>query len=333
MSGGAVLVTGGAGYIGSHAALSLLAAGREVVILDDLSTGVRENAPKEAAFVHGDIGDEALLARVLKDHKVSAIMHFAGSIIVPESVSDPGKYYRNNTVKSLALALAARDAGVEAMIFSSTAAVYAPTTAELVNEESTVGPISPYGASKLMTERMLADISIAHGLKVGVLRYFNVSGADPLGRTGQSGPNATHLLKVATQTALGQRAEMPIFGDDYPTPDGTCIRDYIHVSDLADAHTLALTHLLGGGESFTANAGYGRGFSVKEVLEAVGRLMQRPLPIVMHPRRPGDAPRLVADSSRLRALTNWAPKHDNLDTIISTAYAWEQRLAAKAKAD
>jgi len=324
----ALLLTGGAGYIGSHTVHACVDAGLDVVVLDDLSTGLQACLPEQAAFVRGDVGDQALVRGVIERYGVRAIIHFAGSIIVPESVAQPGRYYENNTVKSLALARAAVAGGVEALVFSSTAAVYAPTAEHDLREDSPKGPLSPYGHSKLMTEQMLADISAADGLKIGVLRYFNVAGGDPQGRTGQCSPNATHLLKVAVQAALGQRPALPIYGTDYPTPDGTCIRDYIHVSDLADAHVLAVRHLLQGGESFTANCGYGRGASVLEVVRALEAVLGRPLPVEAQARRPGDAPRVVSDPSRLRALLPWRPRFERIEEIASSAFQWEQALLA-----
>jgi UDP-glucose 4-epimerase len=325
-----VLVTGGAGYIGSHAAWACLDAGHKVVVLDDLSTGVQANVAPGATFVQADVADLATVRATMADHGVDAVMHFAGSIVVPESVSNPGLYYENNTVKSLGLARLAVERGVKAFIFSSTAATYAPGDGLPLKEDAPKTPLSPYGWSKLMTEQMLADLSAAHGLPVGVLRYFNVAGADPLGRTGQSTPNATHLIKVACQVATGQRDTLPIFGDDYDTPDGTCVRDYIHVSDLADAHVLLLDHLMAGGGNLTANCGYGRGASVGEVVGVLESLLNHALPVEKRPRRPGDAPSLIADSDHLRANLPWVPKHGDLSAIVAAALAWERKLAARS---
>lgn len=323
-----VLVTGGAGYIGSHACLSLMDGGHEVVVYDNLSTGVAEGVPAGVqAVVKGDVADGAALEAAIREHDCDRILHFAGSIIVPESVEKPVDYYRNNTVATLTLAETAVRAGIKALIFSSTAAVYAPVDRPgALVEDAAKGPLSPYGASKLMSEQMLFDIGRAHGLKVGVLRYFNVAGADPQGRAGQRSKNATHLIKVACEHATGKRDALPVFGTDYPTPDGTCIRDYIHVSDLADAHGLALDHLLAGGESFVANCGYGQGASVLEVVATLESLIGRKLNVVLQERRPGDAAELVADSTRLRALTPWSPRFMDLATIVGAALDWERQL-------
>ncbi len=321
-----ILITGGAGYIGSHAAWACVDAGYEVIVVDNLSTGVARNVPSKASLIEMDIGDRAAVAEVLTRHKIDAIMHFAGSIVVPESVVNPGLYYENNTAKSLGLIQEAVKAGVKAFIFSSTAAVYAPGNSGPLTESDTKAPLSPYGQSKLMTELMLADMSAAHGISIGVLRYFNVAGADPQGRTGQSTPNATHLIKVACQVATGQRASMDVFGTDYDTPDGTCVRDYIHVSDLADAHVLLAQHLLAGGANVTANCGYGKGASVLEVLAALEKQLNHPIAAKMSPRRAGDAPSLVANSAHLKSLVPWQPKFENLDDIVAAALAWERHL-------
>ncbi|GBF56647.1 UDP-glucose 4-epimerase [Candidatus Phycosocius bacilliformis] len=321
-----ILITGGAGYIGSHAAWACVDHGHELVVVDNLSTGVARNVPPAATLVEMDIADTARFGSLLRDHKIDAIMHFAGSIVVPESVVNPGLYYHNNTVKSLGLIQEAVKAGTKAFIFSSTAAVYAPGQFEPLREDATKAPLSPYGQSKLMTETMLADMSAAHGLSYGVLRYFNVAGADPKGRTGQSTPNATHLIKVACQVATGQRDQMEVFGADYPTPDGTCIRDYIHVSDLADAHVLLAQHLLSGGANVTANCGYGKGASVKEVLASLEKQLNHPIKAIMSPRRAGDAPCLVANSAHLKSLLPWKPKFESLDDIVAAALAWERHL-------
>lgn len=322
-----VLVTGGAGYIGSHAVLALKDAGWRAVVVDNLTTGFRFAVPDDVPFYEGDIEDGALLARIFAEEGIGAIMHFAGSIIVPESVSDPLKYYHNNTVKSRALIEAAVTAGVPHFIFSSTAATYGIPDVSPVSEETPCVPINPYGWSKLMSEQMLADTAFAHSLNYCVLRYFNVAGADPQGRTGQSTAGATHLIKVALETALGQRPSVSVFGSDYDTPDGTGVRDYIHVSDLAAAHVLALSALIEQPErSLTMNCGYGRGFSVLEVLDAVDRVTNMKIDRRMEPRRAGDPGSLISDPSRIRGTVPWQPQHDNLDTIIAHALAWERKL-------
>ncbi|MGE7371066.1 UDP-glucose 4-epimerase GalE [Neorhizobium sp. NPDC001467] len=326
----AVLVTGGAGYIGSHMVWSLLDEGEDVVVLDRLSTGFRWALAPEAKFYEGDIADRGLLARIFEAHAVDAIIHFAGSVVVPDSVSDPLTYYNNNTVKSHALIAAAVEAGVPHMVFSSTAAVYGtPQQAAPVAEDAALKPESPYGASKLMTEIMLRDTAAAHPLTYTTLRYFNVAGADPRGRAGQSTAGATHLIKVACETALGRRSKLQIYGTDYPTPDGTCIRDYIHVSDLADAHLKALQRLRAGGSSLTANCGYGRGFSVLDVVDCVARLSGRDLPVETVARRPGDATFVVADASIARHELGWQPVHDDLDFIVRSALDWEEHLGKR----
>jgi UDP-glucose 4-epimerase len=324
-----VLITGGAGYIGSHMVYELRDAGAnaKLVVLDDLSTGVREVLPPDVPLIVGDCGDRGLLAKIITDHDVSAIVHFAGSIVVPESVADPLKYYRNNTVNSRALIEAAVKGGVKNFIFSSTAAVYGDPAQIPVSEDSVLQPMSPYGRSKLMTEMMLADVGAAHGLSYAVLRYFNVAGADPAMRTGQSTPEATHLIKVAVQTALGLRPKMDVFGTDYPTPDGTCVRDYIHVADLARAHADVLRYLESGKPSVTLNCGYGHGFSVLEVVAAVKRIAGVDFKAELAPRRPGDPAQIVAGSDRIRNLLGWTPRYDDLDTIVTHALAWEKKLA------
>jgi UDP-glucose 4-epimerase len=332
-----VLVTGGAGYIGSHTVHELSDAGERVIVLDNLSTGFAESLPPPMRPVVGDTGDGTLTAALIARHRVDTIIHFAASIVVPDSVRDPLGYYRNNTANSRSLIEAAVRGGVRRFIFSSTAAVYGNPAQVPVGEDAPLAPVSPYGWSKLMTEVMLRDAAAAHGLDYVILRYFNVAGADPAMRTGQSTADATHLIKVAVQAALGQRERLDIYGTDYPTPDGTCIRDYIHVSDLACAHRAALEHLRAGGESVTLNCGYGRGFSVLEVVDAVRRAAGRDFPVRMAPRRDGDAVSIVASAERIRALLHWNPQYDDLDQIVRHALAWErhlieQRMPAKRKA-
>lgn len=321
-----VLVTGGAGYIGSHMVLALLDAGDSVVVVDNLSTGFRSAVPPPAVLVEGNCGDIDLVQRVIDAHKVRAIIHFAGSIVVPDSVADPLGYYLNNTVNSRALMEAAVKTGVKTFIFSSTAAVYGNPKEIPVKEDAELKPVSPYGTSKLMTELMLADTAFAHDFRYVALRYFNVAGADPAGRTGQSTPRATHLIKVACETALGKRPAMDVFGTDYPTPDGTCVRDYIHVTDLVAAHVAALKHLEGGGTSDVFNCGYSSGYSVLEVIEAVKRASGGPFPVNLGPRRPGDAEAIVADSAKIRGRLGWQPKLADLDLIVAHALAWERSL-------
>jgi len=325
----AVLVTGGAGYIGSHMVWELLDVGDEVVVLDRLSTGFEWAIAPEAKLVVGDIGDVELVKSIVAEHKVDAIIHFAGSIVVPESVSDPLGYYDNNTAKTRNLLEAAVTSGVPHFIFSSTAAVYGGAGSEPVREDAPLHPESPYGRSKLMTEWMLQDAARAHPLKYTILRYFNVAGADPKGRTGQSTPGATHLIKVACETALGKRATMNVFGTDYATPDGTCLRDYIHVSDLVAAHRLALQRLRQGGDSLLANCGYGHGYSVLQVVDAVRRVHGADFDVRLSERRPGDPAAIVANSERARAELNWQPQRDDLDAIVSDALAWEAALSRR----
>ncbi|ACB22067.1 UDP-glucose 4-epimerase GalE [Methylobacterium radiotolerans] len=323
----AVLVTGGAGYIGSHMVLALLDAGHEeVVVLDDLSTGFDWAVPEGVKLVVGDVADQALVTQTILQHRIDALAHFAAKIVVPDSVADPLGYYLANTVKTRSLIEAAVRAGVKHVIFSSTAAVYGEPDVTPVPEDLPLNPINPYGRSKLMSEWMIADAAAAHGFSYVVLRYFNVAGADPEGRSGQSTPNATHLIKVATQAALGQRARLDVFGTDYPTPDGSCLRDYIQVSDLAEAHRLALDHLRSGGESLTLNCGYGRGYSVLEVVEVVKRISGRDFEVRLCPRRAGDPAQIVAEAARIRERLGWQPRHDDLDAIVDQALAWEQRL-------
>jgi len=322
-----ILVTGGAGYIGSHMAHALVDAGEPIVVVDDLSTGFRSALPRSAALVVGDVGNEALLADVIKTHAVTEIIHFAASIVVPESVHDPLGYYRNNTMNTRALLEVAVATGVRRFIFSSTAAVYGNPEHVPVDEAAQLKPMSPYGNSKLMSEMMLKDVTAAHGLAHVILRYFNVAGADPKLRTGQATVGATHLIKVAVETALGLRPQMDVFGTDYDTSDGTCIRDYIHVADLVRAHSDALAHLRRGGASDTFNCGYGHGYSVLEVIEAVKRASGRDFAVRLAARRAGDPASIVADARRIRAELNWTPQLDNLDTIVAHALAWERKLA------
>ncbi|MBY6218733.1 UDP-glucose 4-epimerase GalE [Qipengyuania aquimaris] len=322
-----VLVTGGAGYIGSHAVLALKDAGWPVAVIDNLSTGFAFAVPDGVPLYEGDIADAELLARIFSEQGTRAIMHFAGSIIVPESVEQPLKYYENNTVKSRALIDAAVNGGVEHFIFSSTAATYGVPDSSPISEDSPKSPINPYGWSKLMTEQMLADASAAHGFNFCALRYFNVAGADPEARSGQSTAGATHLIKVACEAATGKRDGVSVFGTDYDTPDGTGVRDYIHVSDLASAHVLALEALIGQPDrSLTMNCGYGKGFSVLEVLDAVDRVTNSKIERRMEPRRAGDPAELVSDPSRIRATLPWKPRHDDLGEIITHALQWERRL-------
>ena len=323
-----VLVTGGAGYIGSHAVLALLDAGWPVAVIDNLTTGFRFAVPEGVAFYEGDIEDEALLARIFDEQGTQAIMHFAGSIVVPESVENPLKYYHNNTAKSRTLIAAAVAAGVPHFIFSSTAATYGMPDVSPVTEDTPQVPINPYGWSKLMTERMLTDTAAAHPLNYCALRYFNVAGADPQARTGQSTAGATHLIKVAVEAALGKRGHVSVFGTDYATPDGTGVRDYIHVSDLAAAHVLALEALIAEpARSLTMNCGYGRGFSVLEVLDAVDRVTNMTIERRIEGRRAGDSDSLVSDNARIKATLPWEPRYDDLDTIVGHALAWERKLS------
>jgi UDP-glucose 4-epimerase len=324
-----VLVTGGAGYIGSHMVHELVDAGEPVVVLDNLSTGFRFLVPGKVPFVAGSTGDRALVAETLSRHGVSAIIHFAASIVVPESVRDPLGYYINNTMNTACLLDAAIKAGVRQFIFSSTAAVYGNAEKVPVREDAPTLPISPYGNSKLMSEIILHDTGAAHGLRFVVLRYFNVAGADPKLRTGQATPNATHLIKVACEAAIGRRAKLDVYGTDYPTPDGTCVRDYIHVSDLARAHSAALAYLRRGGASATFNAGYGHGASVLQVIEAVKRASRNDFPVEIAGRRAGDPAALIADATRIRSTLDWRPQYGDLDTIVAHALAWERRLPGK----
>jgi UDP-glucose 4-epimerase len=320
-----ILVTGGAGYIGGHTVIALLDRREIPVVLDDLSTGNRMAVPSNVPLVVGDVGDVELLTQIIREHRIDAILHFAAKIVVSESVADPLSYYLNNTVKTRALLEAAVRGKVGHFVFSSTAAVYGNPTVTPVSEEAVPAPLSPYGMSKLMSEHMLRDASVAHGLDYVILRYFNVAGADPNGRLGQSTPGATHLIKVALETALGRRSHMSIYGDDYPTPDGTCVRDYVHVSDLANAHLAALDYLRRGGESRSLNCGYGRGYSVKEVVDTVKRVAGVDFDVHRASRRAGDPVSIVANSDHLKRL-GWQPKLDDLPTIVRHAYNWEKNL-------
>jgi UDP-glucose 4-epimerase len=325
-----VLVTGGAGYIGSHAVLALKDAGWPVAVIDDLSNGSREVVPDDVPFYQGNIADRPLIHRIFAEQQIQAIMHFAGSIVVPESVEQPLKYYANNTLASHALISAAVASGVKHILFSSTAATYGAPKRVPIDEEDPKEPINPYGASKLMTERMLADASAAHPFNYGALRYFNVAGADPKGRTGQIGKGSTHLIKVACEAAVGKRDHIDVYGTDYETPDGTCIRDYIHVSDLANAHVAALEWLVAHpDENLVMNCGYGRGLSVLEVLDAIDRHTNAPIKRVMSGRRAGDPPELVAGNSRLLETLDWRPAHADIDRIVGDALAWERKLAER----
>jgi UDP-glucose 4-epimerase len=322
---GGILVTGGAGYIGSHVVLQLVEAGERVVVLDDLSTGFRD-AVGDVKLIVGNVGDQSLVAKVLHDHGVDTVIHFAARTIVPESVADPLRYYGNNTSATRNLLACCKDAAVERIVFSSSAAVYGTPPGGVASEDTPTAPINPYGSSKLMSEWMLRDLAAAGGPRYVALRYFNVAGCDPAGRVGQSTMHATLLVKVACEAVLGKRPPLSIFGTDYDTPDGTGVRDYIHVDDLARAHLDALRYLRKGGASATLNCGYGHGYSVREVLAAVGRAHGSPVPCTEEPRRAGDPPSLVAASDRIRDTLDWRPRHDDLDFIAQTALAWERKL-------
>jgi UDP-glucose 4-epimerase len=328
----AILVTGGAGYIGSHMVLALCDAGEEVVVLDDLSTGVRENVDPRARFVQGDVSDPLIVMRLIAEHRIRAVVHFAAKIVVPDSVADPLDYYLANTAKTRALLAAVTGAHVPHFVFSSTAAVYGNVSQEPVGEDTPAVPVSPYGASKLMSEIMLRDSAQAYGLKYVALRYFNVAGADPKGRSGQSTPRATHLIKVACEAATGKRKGMQVFGTEYPTKDGTCIRDYIHVSDLVAAHMDALRYLKNGGDNQVLNCGYGTGYSVLEVIETVKRVSGKDFPAALAPARAGDPAAIVARADKIRTVLGWQPQHDDLGTIVRHALAWEQKLPKKSAA-
>jgi UDP-glucose 4-epimerase len=321
-----VLVTGGAGYIGSHTVQQLIARGDRVVVIDNLSTGFRE-AVRGAAFVEGNVGDCELVSRTLETYQVDAVLHFAAHTVVPESMSDPLKYYGNNTCNTRNLLACCAQAGVDKFIFSSTAAVYGTTDDGVADENTQTRPINPYGTSKLMSETMLRDWSATGAVRHVILRYFNVAGCDPLGRIGHSTPEATLLIKVACEHAVGKRRSVSIYGTDYDTPDGTGVRDYIHVEDLAAAHLRALDHLRDGGASLTLNCGYGHGYSVREVVDAVARVGGHALNVIELPRRPGDIPKLIACSDRLRQELGWTPRYDDLDFIVRTALTWEYHLA------
>jgi UDP-glucose 4-epimerase len=328
MSKPAVLVTGGAGYIGSHAVLALKDAGWRVAVIDDLSNGDRSVVPEGVKFFHGSIAERVLVDSIIDDLGIGAIMHFAGSIVVPESVEKPLDYYANNTVASHALMESAVEGGIKHILFSSTAAVYGAPEVVPVVEDAPKLPINPYGASKLMTERMLEDASAAYSFNFGALRYFNVAGADPAGRSGQKGKGSTHLIKVAVEAAVGKREHVAVYGTDYPTPDGTCIRDYIHVSDLAAAHVAALEWLIANPEqNLVMNCGYGRGLSVLEVLDAVDRANGTPVERQMEPRRAGDPPQLIAGNERLLQTLDWQPKYNDIDRIVGDALTWERKLS------
>ena len=323
-----ILVTGGAGYIGSHVVRMLTSAGQSVVVLDNLSTGFAD-AVKGAELIIGDTGDKVLVSRLLKDHDVQTVIHFAAHTIVPESVENPLKYYGNNTCCTRNLLECCSAAGVKHFIFSSTAAVYGIPEGPECTEESPLAPINPYGTSKLMSEMMLRDLGVATDMRHVILRYFNVAGSDPDARIGQSTEKATLLIKVAAEVAVGKREQLYVFGTDYPTPDGTGVRDYIHVDDLADAHIKALEYLQQGGDSVTLNCGYGHGFSVREVIDAVNRVNGTPIKVKEEPRRAGDPPALIARADKARSLLKWEPRYDDLDFIVKTSLDWERKLQAK----
>src|SRR3954469_18021435 len=321
-----VLVTGGAGYIGSHVVQALAKAGESVIVIDNLSTGFSSFLPEGVPLFIGDAGDENLVEGGIRNQGIKSIIHFAGSVVVPESIRDPLAYYRNNTMTTRSLLNAAVKCGVSRFIFSSTAAVYGNPERMPVTEDAPTRPLSPYGSSKLMTEIMLHDVAAAHGMNYVVLRYFNVAGADPDARIGLATVGATHLLKISVEAATGQRAKIDVFGTDYPTPDGSAIRDFIHVSDLAQAHRAALSYLRNGGRSVTLNCGYGRGYSVLETIEAVRRISGRNFAIQYSPRRPGDIMTMVADTRRIASTLDWTPQHADLETIAAHALAWEEKL-------
>jgi UDP-glucose 4-epimerase len=327
----AVLVTGGAGFIGSHMVLALIDAGETDVVLDDLSTGFKEAVHPKAKLVVGDVSDEKLVASIIKEHKIDAVIHFAAKLVVPDSVADPLGYYLANTVKTRALLAAVTSAGVKHFVFSSTAAVYGNPEENPAGEDSKLSPMSPYGTSKLISEWMLRDVAKAYDLHYVVLRYFNVAGADPQGRAGQLTKNATLLIKVACETAVGARNRMSVFGTDYPTADGTCIRDYIHVTDLVAAHLDALKHLRAGGENLVLNCGYGRGYSVLEVIDTVKKVSGKDFPVEFAPRRAGDPMAIVARADKIRATLGWKPALDDLSKIVTHAYDWEIKQKNRAR--
>jgi UDP-glucose 4-epimerase len=328
-----VLVTGGAGYIGSHMVHALAEAGESVVVIDNLSTGFSAFLPEGVPLFIGDAADENLVEGVIATHRVESIIHLAGSVVAPDSMRDPLAYYRNNTMTTRSLLNAAVKCGVNRFIFSSTAAVYGNPDQVPVPEIAPTRPLSPYGSSKLMAEIMLHDTASAHGMNYVVLRYFNVAGADPLTRIGLASVGATHLLKIAVEAATGQRAKIDVFGTDYPTPDGSCIRDFIHVSDLAQAHRAALSYVRGGGDSVTLNCGYGRGHSVLETIEAVRRVSGRNFAVQYAARRPGDITTMIADTGRIRSVLDWTPQYDNIETIAAHALAWEEKLFRERSGD
>ncbi|WP_079545567.1 UDP-glucose 4-epimerase GalE [Bradyrhizobium lablabi] len=328
-----VLVTGGAGYIGSHMVRALTDASESVVVIDNLSTGFSQFLPEGVPLFIGDAADENLVEGVISAHSVESIIHFAGSVVVPDSMRDPLAYYRNNTMTTRSLLTAAVKCGVNRFIFSSTAAVYGNPDQVPVPEHAPTRPLSPYGSSKLMTEIMLHDTASAHGMNYIVLRYFNVAGADPDARIGLATVGATHLLKIAVEAATGQRAKIDVFGTDYPTPDGSCIRDFVHVTDLTQAHRAALSYLRGGGTSVTLNCGYGRGYSVLETIEAVRRVSGRNFAVQYAPRRSGDIMTMIADTARIRSTLDWTPQYDDLDTIAAHALKWEEKLSRERHGD
>jgi UDP-glucose 4-epimerase len=323
-----LLITGGAGYIGSHLAWAAADRGLTPIILDDMSNGDSRFLPPTAELIVGDVADTELVKQIVRTRSIRAAVHMAGVISVPESVAEPAKYWRINAAKALTFFDAARAAGVDQFVFSSTAAVYAPDAVMPVAETGKIAPLSPYGRSKFAAEQMLNDLCAATGARAGVFRYFNVAGADPSGRCGQTTQNATHLLKVACETALGRRPALPVYGTDYPTTDGSGVRDFIHVSDLAHAHLAALDHFAAGGDSFLANCGYGRGISVLEAAAAIGRAAGRKLPLDIQPRRPGDAGAVVADCSKITSLLDWTPRFADIDVIAASALNWERKLRA-----
>lgn len=324
-----VMVTGGAGYIGSHMVWELLDNGEEVLVVDNLVTGFEWAIPKGVTFIKADVGDQSAIEEIIKDNNVDAIIHFAGSVVVPESLVNPLKYYENNTGNSRNLIAAAVNTGVKKFIFSSTAAVYGnPLTEGPISENAILNPMSPYGTSKLMTELMIRDTAEAHDFSYVILRYFNVAGCDEKGRTGQSTEGATHLIKVACEAGSGNRSSMKIFGTDYATKDGTCVRDFIHVSDLVNAHYEALSYLRGGGKKFTANCGYSQGYTVREVIDTVKKISGNDFRVIETDRRAGDIESLTANAHRLMSRLDWQPKHDNLEKIIQTAFEWEKKLPA-----